>query len=235
MKTPYLQRRQADFAWYYTELSQLWEQHSTFQLTAFQLVACYDGNTTSNGDNKPLWGTLHPRQSPQSFMCTTPYIFYTPPYEAKWKVKVSHVWALQAPLFMEFPRQEYWSRLPLPSPGDLSDPGVKPRFPALQADPLLSELPGKPSVWSWTIFNPLFHIRKWELREVKSHNERCSLQKRSHPWRVYPSAHPLPIPKTEPQHWCLKECIAGSVRDTNCLALHTVLTGCWAQGRQGAS
>jgi len=34
-----------------------------------------DGNTTSNGDNKPLWGTLHPRQSPQSFMCTTPYIF----------------------------------------------------------------------------------------------------------------------------------------------------------------
>ena len=51
--------------------------------------------------------------------------------------------AYQAPLSMEFSRQEYWSGLPFPSPGDLPDPGIEPRSPALQADALLSELPGK--------------------------------------------------------------------------------------------
>ena len=45
---------------------------------------------------------------------------------------------------MRFPRQEYWSGLPLPSPGDLPDPGVEPRSPALQAASLPSDLPGKP-------------------------------------------------------------------------------------------
>ena len=45
---------------------------------------------------------------------------------------------------MEFPRQEYCSGLPFPSPGDLPDPGIKPRSPALHADALLSEPPGKP-------------------------------------------------------------------------------------------
>ena len=52
--------------------------------------------------------------------------------------------AYQAPLSMEFSRQEYWSGLPLPSPGDLPNPGVEPWCPALQADVLPSELPGKP-------------------------------------------------------------------------------------------
>ena len=47
----------------------------------------------------------------------------------------------QAPLSMEFSRQEYWSGLPFPSPGELPDPGIKPRSPALQADALPSELP----------------------------------------------------------------------------------------------
>ena len=41
---------------------------------------------------------------------------------------------LQAPLNMEFSRQEYWSGLPFPSPGDLPNPGIKPGSPALQAD-----------------------------------------------------------------------------------------------------
>ena len=40
----------------------------------------------------------------------------------------------QAPLSMGFSRQEYWSGVPLPSPGDLPDPGIEPRSPALQAD-----------------------------------------------------------------------------------------------------
>ena len=47
---------------------------------------------------------------------------------------------------MGFPQQEYWSELPFPSPGDLPDPGVESRSPALQADALLSELLGKPMV-----------------------------------------------------------------------------------------
>ena len=52
--------------------------------------------------------------------------------------------ALQAPPSMGFSRQEYWSGLPFPSPGDLPNPGIKPRSPALQADTLTSEPPGKP-------------------------------------------------------------------------------------------
>ena len=43
-----------------------------------------------------------------------------------------------------FPRQEYWSGLPRPSPGDLPSPGIKPWSPTLQADSLPSEPPGKP-------------------------------------------------------------------------------------------
>ena len=49
----------------------------------------------------------------------------------------------QAPLSTEFSRQEYWGGLPFPSPGDLPDPGIRPRSPALQADSLLSEPPEK--------------------------------------------------------------------------------------------
>ena len=56
--------------------------------------------------------------------------------------------AYQAPLSMEFYRQEYWSRLPFPSPGNLSDPRIKAWSPALQADSLLSEAPGKLMVHS---------------------------------------------------------------------------------------
>ena len=55
----------------------------------------------------------------------------------------------QAPLSMEFSRQEYWTALPLLSPSDLPDPGVEPgsvTFPALQADSLPTEPPGKPRV-----------------------------------------------------------------------------------------
>ena len=52
--------------------------------------------------------------------------------------------AHQGPLSMEFPRQEYGSRLPFPSPEDLPDPGIKPRSPALQADSLVvKNLPAK--------------------------------------------------------------------------------------------
>ena len=51
--------------------------------------------------------------------------------------------AYKAPLSMEFSRQEYWSGLPLPSPGDLPDLGIEPGSPTLQADAFPSEPPGK--------------------------------------------------------------------------------------------
>ena len=67
-----------------------------------------------------------------------------------WKVKVKSCptlatpWTIvhQAPPSMGFSRQEYWSGLPFPSPGDLPNPGIEPRSPALQADALTSEPPG---------------------------------------------------------------------------------------------
>ena len=52
--------------------------------------------------------------------------------------------AHQAPLLVEFCRQEYWSMLPFPSPGYLPDPGVEHGSPALQVDSLLTNPPGKP-------------------------------------------------------------------------------------------
>ena len=53
----------------------------------------------------------------------------------------------QAPLSMEFSRQEYWSALPCLSPGIFPDPGIEPRSPTLHADSLPSEPPGKPQKW----------------------------------------------------------------------------------------
>ena len=71
------------------------------------------------------------------------------------------LWTLahQAPLSMRFSRQEYWSGLPFPSPGNLPDPGIKPRSPALQADTLPSEPPGKLCplfVIPWTVVYQAF-------------------------------------------------------------------------------
>ena len=51
--------------------------------------------------------------------------------------------AYKASLSMEFSRQVYWSGLSFPSPGDLPDPGIEPKSPALQADTLPSEPPSK--------------------------------------------------------------------------------------------
>jgi len=62
-----------------------------------------------------------------------------------WVSRYSHVsqtpWTVahQAPPSMGFSRQEYWSGLPFPSPGNLPDPGIEPRSPALRADALTSE------------------------------------------------------------------------------------------------
>ena len=62
--------------------------------------------------------------------------------------------SLPAPPSMGFSRQEYWSGLPFPSPGDLPNPGIEPRSPAFQADALTSETPGKPC---------LLHFLHWQM------------------------------------------------------------------------
>ena len=67
--------------------------------------------------------------------------------------------ARQAPLSTEFSRQEYWSGLPCPPPGDRPNPGIEHRSPVLQADALPSEPPGKPKntgVGSLFLFQGIF-------------------------------------------------------------------------------
>ena len=64
--------------------------------------------------------------------------------------------AYQAPPSMGFSRQEYWSVLPFPSPGDLLDPGIEPGYPEFQADALTSEPPGKPPLFSIPSFKKSF-------------------------------------------------------------------------------
>ena len=59
--------------------------------------------------------------------------------------------AYQAPPSMGFSRQEYWSGLPFPSPGDLPHPGIKPRSPTFQADALTAEPPGKPRLHAYHV------------------------------------------------------------------------------------
>ena len=92
--------------------------------------------------------------------------FVIPPSFPPW------IAAHQAPLSIGFPRQGNWSGLPVPSPGDLPDPGIKPRSPVLQVDSLPSEPPGKPLLMLWRplkeaikcfgdFLNPLRTQRKW--------------------------------------------------------------------------
>ena len=61
--------------------------------------------------------------------------------------------AYQAPPSMGFSRQDYWSGLPFPSPGDLPNPGIEPWSPTLEADALTSEPPGKPNIYLYKSLN----------------------------------------------------------------------------------
>ena len=82
--------------------------------------------------------------------------------------------AHQAPPSMEFSRQEYWSGLPFPSPGDLPDPGIEPGSPVLQADALPSEPGGIP-----------MYIHKWKDIKKEGQSDIChSIDK---PWKDYAS------------------------------------------------
>ena len=71
----------------------------------------------------------------------------------------------QTPLSMVFSRQEYWRGLPFPSAGDLPDPGIEPRYPALQADSLPSEPPGNPWLTYQLSYQILFFLW-WPIRII---------------------------------------------------------------------
>ena len=65
-----------------------------------------------------------------------------------WLFAIPWTVTYQVPPSIKFSRQRYWSGLPFPTPGDFPDPGIEPKSPALQADALPSEPPGKPPLWS---------------------------------------------------------------------------------------
>ena len=83
-------------------------------------------------------------------------------------------------LLCPFSMQEHWSWLPCPPPGDLPNPGIEPRSPALQADSLSSELSGKPEntrVYSLSLLQGIFQTQelnrgllqcKWILYHLRS-------------------------------------------------------------------
>ena len=106
----------------------------------------------------------------------------------KWK-SLSHVWlfvtswtvARQAPRSIGFSRQEYWSGLPFPPPGDLPNPGMEPRSPALQADSLPAEPQGKPwntGVGSLSLLQGIFLTQEsnWGLLHCRQILYRLSYQ-----------------------------------------------------------
>ena len=82
-----------------------------------------------------------------------------------------------APPSMGFSRQDYWSGLPFCPPGDLPNPGIKPRSPALQADSLPAELSGKPQAFS--------RCGKWSLlSSCSAGDSHCSGFSCCRPWTL---------------------------------------------------
>ena len=96
------------------------------------------------------------------YVCVCWSLGYVQLFVTPWTV------AHQAPLSMEFSRQEYWSWLPFLSPGDLPNPGITPGSPALQADSVSSEPPGKPYLVTGIIYLQAV-LTKWSLNIVNFH------------------------------------------------------------------
>ena len=85
--------------------------------------------------------------------------------------------ARQAPLTMGSPRQEYWSGLPFPSPGDLPDPGIKPTSPALVGGLFSTERPGKPLLFIVDIAIQICYVRINRNESVEVENLICAGEK----------------------------------------------------------
>ena len=84
-----------------------------------------------------------------------------------WLFATTRIVTLQAPLSIGILRQEYWSGLPCSPPENLPNPGIEPRSPALQADSLPFEPPGKPN----------FNLNRWQIFPIKIyiiwHSQNC--------------------------------------------------------------
>ena len=81
--------------------------------------------------------------------------------------------ACPAPLSVEFSRKEYWSGLPFPSPGDLPNPGMEPRSPALQVDSLPTELLVKTSHYLMD-FGHYFYLEQFLLFNFRGKEVHCN-------------------------------------------------------------
>ena len=120
--------------------------------------------------------------------------------------------AYKAPPSTELSRQKHWRGLPFPSPGDLPNPGIEARSPALQADTLPSEPPGKQKKWKWKGWQvPLRH----ELGSLDSESKVLTITPWSHasrqlrnPWKEPPTRPDSRSSLRTEQHklvalWCL--------------------------------
>ena len=107
--------------------------------------------------------------------------------------------AHQAPPSMGFSRQEYWTGLPFPSPGDLPSPGIEPRSPTLQADALLPEPQGEPLKWKWKLLSRVL------LCEPMDYTVHGILQARILEWVAVPFSRG----SSQPTDQTRGSCIAG--------------------------
>ena len=99
--------------------------------------------------------------------------------------------AFQAPLSMGFSRQEYWSGLPFPLPGELPDPGIEPGSPALEANALTSEPPGKPLLLR-LLLSRFSRVRLCAAPETAAHQAPLSLGlSRQEHWSGLPFPSPM--------------------------------------------
>ena len=114
--------------------------------------------------------------------------------------------ACKAPLSVGFPRQEYWGGLPFPSVGELPDPRIKSGSLALQADSLLSELPGKPNVvlhiFNGFLYSIIFSSVQFSRSALFDSLQPHELQ---HARPPCPSPTPKVYPNTCPSsRWCIQ-------------------------------
>ena len=150
-----------------------------FSFLFYLLIVDFDFSTSSLVPEK---GTRHHESEVKVKLLSRVQLFVTP-----WTV------AYQAPLSVGFSRQEYWSGLPFPSPGDLPNPEIEPGSSTLQADALPSEPPGKPvdtmkSLKKWTciyciyFFSPT--VLPWKLFKIASASRLEPLSYHHFPFQV---------------------------------------------------
>ena len=108
----------------------------------------------------------------------------------------------QAPLSTGFSRQEYWSGLPFPSAGDLPYPGIKPRSPASQADPLTSEPPRKPKMAIVSLYQSIVTLNINVSNPLIERHKSGWLNSKKQKTQLYAvSKRPCSFRNTQTQKW----------------------------------